>query len=361
MYPLKDGLDFARNQWYVAAWSNEVGREKILERWILGEPVVMYRTEDGKAVALEGRCPHRNFPLGKSLLRGDNIECGYHGITFSPSGSCVRIPSQATIPSGCRLRSYPLVQKWELLWIWTGNPQDADESLIPDHAEIRIEKKGWQPTRALTVHLNSRYQLLNENLMDISHLSYLHAGSIGTDAVAGTEVQIIDTDRYLRGTRRISNDKATGFFAKVLNVEGNIDREVLIDYYPPGLHVAWEIFMKPGTLETLGTQDPDENPNVIGQYRVHHMVTPATENTTNYFVGYSRTFAREDESVTQTMNEVFKMVIDQDVEASEAIEALIVKRTAKPTELLVKADAHAMRGRRKLEAVIEKEKLAAAG
>ncbi|WP_233838580.1 aromatic ring-hydroxylating dioxygenase subunit alpha [Paraburkholderia sp. ZP32-5] len=356
MYPFKDDdCDYARGQWYVAAWSDEVSRTP-LERWILGEPVVLYRTETGLPVALDGRCPHRNFPMSKGVLRGDDLECGYHGITFAPDGTCVRIPSQAAIPSGCKLRAYPLIEKWKLLWIWTGEPDKADPALIPDHEEIRLEKEGWLATQGFTVMLNSRYQLLNENLMDISHLSYLHAGTIGTQAVAGTDVQIIDGPRFLRGTRRISNDSITGFFAEVLGYNGNIDREVLIDYYAPGLHVAWEIFMKPGTIGTLDTLGTDGNPNVLGMYRVHHMVTPATRDKTNYFIAYSRTFARDDTSVTDTMTSVFTSVIMQDVEASEAIEQLLAKREAAPTELLLRADGHSVRGRRKLEALMQQER-----
>ena len=93
MYPLPEGCFAPRNQWYVAAWSKDIGREPI-ERWILDEPVALYRRESGEPVALHGRCPHRSFPLGKSRVFGDNIACGYHGIQFRPDGSCAGIPSQ---------------------------------------------------------------------------------------------------------------------------------------------------------------------------------------------------------------------------------------------------------------------------
>lgn len=106
MYPLAEGLFAARNQWYVAAWSKEISRAA-MERWILNEPVAFYRTEAGKPVALGERCPHRHFPLGKSRVVGDNVECGYHGITFSPTGSCVSILSQTTVPTGCKVKAYP--------------------------------------------------------------------------------------------------------------------------------------------------------------------------------------------------------------------------------------------------------------
>jgi len=356
MFPFKEGLTYARNQWYVAGWSDEFAMNQIRERWILGEPVAMYRTASGVPVAVDGRCPHRNYPMAKGLLRGDNIQCGYHGIEFDPRGVCVRIPSQSMIPAVCHLRSYPLIEQWQLVWIWPGDPALADPALIPSHEELRLQKQGWLATRGFTFELKTRYQLLNENLMDISHLSFLHAGTIGTEAVAATEVILIEGERFLRGTRKMKNDQVTGFFAQVLNYEGKIDRETLIDYYAPGMHVAWEFFMKPGTLDTLVTDDAEANENVLGMYRVHHMVTPATLDTTNYFIGYSRTFARDQDSVTKTMTTVFESVIQQDIAAAEAIENLLNKRGSAPNELLIKADAHSIRGRRRLESLMERER-----
>ena len=111
MYPLSDGLIAPQNQWYVAAWSSDVTREPI-ERWILDEPVAFYRKQDGTPVALDGRCPHRSFPLGKSRVVGDTIQCGYHGIQFGPDGYGVMVPSQAHVPRVCKVRAYPLVERW---------------------------------------------------------------------------------------------------------------------------------------------------------------------------------------------------------------------------------------------------------
>ncbi|MCP5144202.1 MAG: aromatic ring-hydroxylating dioxygenase subunit alpha [Gammaproteobacteria bacterium] len=352
MFPFREGYDFPRNQWYVAGWSNEVTDSGILERWILNEPVIFYRTVDGTAVALDGRCPHRNYPLGKSPLKNGKVECGYHGITFDHTGQCVHIPTQVEIPAVCSLRAYPLVEKWRWLWIWPGDPAKADPSLIPDHDEIRITSEGWLPLQAFTYEVQARAQLFNENLMDISHLTFLHAGTIGTAGVASTEVEVIDQGRYLRGTRRIRGDALTGFFSDVLKYHGDIDREVLIDFYPPGLHVAWEMFMPLGSLDAAeGSRPPS-----LGEYRVHHAVTPATHHKTNYFVAFSRTFARDEQSVTDTIAAVFTDVIAQDIDAIEAIEQMITQRDAAPREVLVRGDRHSIFGRRKLEGLFDAER-----
>ncbi len=343
MWPLPEGYDYPRNHWYVAAWSDELNNDVPLERWILGEPVALYRDNEGNPVALEGRCPHRNYPLAKSPIRGNALECGYHGFTFASDGTCIRIPSQEKIPSVCRVKSYPLVEKWKWVWIWAGHPADADECLIPDHDEINISSKGWLAEKSLTRLLAARSQLLHENLTDISHLSFLHAGTVGTDAIAAAEVELIQNECYLRGARFIPNETLTGFFSQVLGYNGPVDRYVAIDFYGPSIHVALESFRKPGTDEP------------IGEFRVHHVVTPATKSTTNYFVAWSRTFARGDQSVTDTMNKVFEIAIDQDVDATESIERMIQSMEA-PKELLVKADEHSIRGRRWMEKMIAAER-----
>ena len=332
MWPFAEGEDFLENQWYVAAWSREVTAERPFERWICGQPVVFYRDTTGQAVALHGRCPHRSFPLSKGRIRGDVLECGYHGFQYDAAGNCVRIPSQDTIPDVCKVPAYTLVEQWEWLWIWVGDPAQADPGRIPDHNEIRLTEPGWLAVPALTNHLKARAQLLHENLTDISHLSYLHPGTIGTDSVAATQVEITEREGFLRGLRMIRNEKLTGFFKDALGTEGPLDREVLIDFYPPNLHVAREKFIEPDGA-------------AIAQYRVCHAVTPATSTSTNYLVAWSRTFARDEQGVTDTVNNVFAAVIDEDIDAVEAVETMVSAQQS-PREILVAADTHSMKARR---------------
>ena len=244
-----------------------------------------------------------------------------------------------------------------MVWIWTGDPAAANPELIPSYDELRLDKEGWVACQGFSVDLKARYQLLNENLMDISHLSFLHAGSIGTEALAATEVQITEHPRFVRGSRRMKDDVLTGFFANVLGYEGKVDRITLIDYYPPSVHVAWEMFLKPGALERVDENGGqlEGNEDILGMFRVHHMLSPATRHRSNYLIAYSRDFALEDASVTKVMTEVFQMVIQQDVDAVEAIEALLQNREAEPRDVMVKADAHSIRGRRILESIIRDE------
>src|SRR5215213_2451169 len=123
MYPDQ----FPRHQWYVAARTEEVG-DGLFARRLLDEPVVFYRTAEGQPVALADSCPHRQFPLSRSRRLGDTVECGYHGLTFAADGRCVRVPGQDHIPPRLAARTYPLFERWGLVWIWMGPPALADEA-----------------------------------------------------------------------------------------------------------------------------------------------------------------------------------------------------------------------------------------
>ena len=122
---------FLKNSWYVAAWDREVSHQP-LGRTFLGEPVVLFRTEGGQPVALEDRCCHRQLPLSMGRVAGGVLQCGYHGLKFDRTGKCVEIPGQDSIPPQARVRAYPLVEKYNWVWIWMGEPEKADPALIPN-------------------------------------------------------------------------------------------------------------------------------------------------------------------------------------------------------------------------------------
>jgi vanillate O-demethylase monooxygenase subunit len=168
---------FLRNAWYVAAQADEVGRTP-LGRILLGEPVVLFRKEDGSAVALEDRCCHRRAPLHKGKILGDLLQCGYHGFTFDATGACVRIPGQDRVPPSVGVKAYPLVEQHGFLWIWMGERAKADPALIPDFHRNR--DPGWKAVGS-RLPIAANYLLVVENLIDLSHVGFVHAKTIGTD------------------------------------------------------------------------------------------------------------------------------------------------------------------------------------
>jgi phenylpropionate dioxygenase-like ring-hydroxylating dioxygenase large terminal subunit len=157
---------FLRNSWYVAAWAKDLERT-LLSRTILGEPLVFYRKENGDPVALEDRCAHRHAPLHLGRLVGDDLQCGYHGLTFGCDGVCKSIPSQEMIPAKARVKSYPVVQRNDWIWVWMGEPVLADKDAIPDFS--RVADPAFAATGTTNV-VKANFELINDNLMDLSHV-----------------------------------------------------------------------------------------------------------------------------------------------------------------------------------------------
>jgi phenylpropionate dioxygenase-like ring-hydroxylating dioxygenase large terminal subunit len=338
MYP----TDFPKNQWYVAARSAEIGRE-LTSRWFLGEPVCLYRRESGEPIALVDRCIHRQMPLSKGNLHGDDVECGYHGILFGCDGQAKRIPSQEFVPPACRVRSFPLVERQQIIWIWMGDPEKADEDLLPDHHWL--ESPGWTAVGG-TLHLEGRAQLLNENLLDLSHLSFLHPGSIGTAEVAEVPITTEFDDRSVRVIREMKDIESPGAFKKTMGLTERIDRTQVASFFPPGFHTT-HVSAKPAGDST------DER---MCRHKAVHCVTPETRTTAHYFWFHTRDYAVGDEEVSALWHEMSIGVFEEDIAAVEAIEKIISAYEPEyPTELNMKVDAGPMRARRLIEDLLRKE------
>src|SRR5687768_15237155 len=162
--------DFPSNAWYAAAWDVDV-QARLQPRTIAGRPVVLCRRRDGGCVALEDACWHRLLPLSKGRLDGDRVVCGYHGLVYEPSGRCVHMPSQDALnPKAC-VRSYPVVERHRFVWIWTGDPALADPARVPDlHWN---DDPGWA-SDGRTIHVRCNYKLVVDNLMDLTHETFVH-------------------------------------------------------------------------------------------------------------------------------------------------------------------------------------------
>jgi phenylpropionate dioxygenase-like ring-hydroxylating dioxygenase large terminal subunit len=347
VYPFKDGHLYARNQWYVLGWADEFGSQP-QRRVVMDEPILIFRADDGAPVALADRCAHRNYPLSKGRRHGDLIECGYHGFTFDRTGACVRIPSQRSISSVCRVRQYAVVERWQWVWIWMGEAASADPSGIPDHHAISLTDGEWLASIGFSMPLKARYQLLNENLLDLTHATFLHPESIGTAEVAESKVVFEECDGFMRDGRYMQGVAAPDLFREPLKLDDRIDRDLLIDYYAPGLHVGWERFKRTGVPDGEATR-------LYGQLKVYHALTPATRSTTHYFFAFARTFARSDEALTNGLREGLRFVVGQDRSALEAVEENLQLLDQSPTEISCRSDAGAIRGRRLMEKLIAAE------
>jgi phenylpropionate dioxygenase-like ring-hydroxylating dioxygenase large terminal subunit len=344
VYPFDSPQSFARDAWYVVAFANEVGRESLLARTALNEPVVLYRRETGEAIALEDRCIHRRMPLSLGRLRGDAIRCGYHGATFNYDGSCLAVPSNDSTPARFRVRAFPLVERGPFLWLWPGDPVRADPASIPEHGQCGFDDPAQQAEVGTRLHLDARYQLLNENLLDLSHLTDLHDGTIGTQNVAGAPIDVESTSHSVRVTRRIEGDVVTPFFQRAFGSElTRATRTQIADWYAPSLHV---------TRLTMESADGTER----HAHNVVHAVTPETDRTTHYFWAFTRTYRRGDDEATEFIRGTISRVFGQDRAALEAIEATIVREREGGIELSLRQDAGALRARRIVAGLIDRER-----
>lgn len=343
MYPFKEGSFAPRNAWYVAAFSEDIG-EKLLSRWILGEPVVLYRKQDGSAVAVGGRCPHRFYPLGESERIGDTIQCGYHGFTFGPDGRCTKLPSQQTVPSVFRIPSYPLVERGLWAFIWPGDPEQADESLLPAEEEMGFGVAGYIYKPFRTMHVQGRFQLLNSNLLDLTHLGFLHSSSIGTEENASTPEQREVGERTIRSRRQMTGAACPPLMGKAAGYQGLVDRVSAMTFFAPGFHAGLDDTF-------IASTHPGQAGRCINSAKVFHAVTPATRHETNYFFALGGT----SEAQVDALKSSLWPVLDEDIFATEEIEKIVQRSESLPLELMVKSGATTVEGRRMVQRMIDLE------
>lgn len=267
-----------RNHWYVAAWSDEVGRRP-LARVILGDYLVLFRSEAGKAVVLENRCPHRNLPLSEGKLIGDTLECAYHGMVFDCSGACTHLPGEAAPPHWARVRAYPVVERRGWVMVWMGDPERADERLAPDY-NVRLADPAWFHVKG-HILVKCGYRLILDNLLDLSHLAYVHSSTTGNRALAeqatiSAEVE----DERVRVTRWMSDIPPAQAFVDYAGYNGNIDRWQVSEFTTPAY-----IYVNSGTAPAGRGVSPAERYGSQGLWGfvVYHALTPETAATTHQF------------------------------------------------------------------------------
>ena len=298
---------FVRNSWYVAAWDHEIGRN-MLRRVILDEPVVLYRTVDGKAVALEDRCCHRQAPLSMGKLIGNIVKCPYHGLEFEPSGKCVKIPSQDRIPPSAKVKSYPLVEKNHWIWLWMGDPAKADPALIEDFHWLDDPK--WR-FGGNYLHVESNYLLLVENLLDTTHLPFLHPDTLGTDAFARSELEVtregdrVQVARWLMDKPPAPFHKQMGDFPDGMNV----DRWQIAHFGPPSF-VKLDVGSAPAGAGMR--QATDRGARWMNMWNLN-AITPETEKTAHYFFAQAYNFKLDQQWISDMLRVQIKDIFLQDM------------------------------------------------
>jgi len=327
-------VKFLRNSWYVAAWDREISRTP-LARTLLNEALVLYRREDGTPVALEDRCCHRNLPLSMGRIEGNDLRCGYHGLKFDASGKCIEIPGQASIPPQAKVRGYPVLERFNWVWIWMGDAAKADPKLIPNwwwagHAE-------WAFTRPDRVRLECNYQLIADNVLDVTHLAYVHATSIGASSITEFPATVEREERLVRLTRWIRDRPPPPLYQRAGGFAGNVDRWQIVEHIPPCF-----------TVNFGGVQDSGKRIDLMAL----SAPTPETERSTHYFFGFVRNFGLGDAHTEDICRVDMVKVFNEDFPVLEAQQrSMDLKRS----RIDIAVDAAPLAARRMLQAMIEKE------
>jgi nitrite reductase/ring-hydroxylating ferredoxin subunit len=302
-----------RNAWYLAAWSSEVSPGPLARR-ICDEPVVLFRAPGGRATALIDSCAHRGAPLSLGSVVAKGIRCNYHGVVYGCSGQCVEIPNQDVIPPKAKVKRFPLVEKDQMLWIWIGDPDKADESLIVDYPFHGDPK--W-PCRQTMTPVKSDFLLIADNLLDATHLAYVHGGTVGgsdPNVHMTASSSLHATPGGLRYERLMRNAPPPPAYSACVAFPGNIDRWQEFDFLAPSTVLQYSGGVVAGEgRATAGAPRFD--------MRIFHTATPATDSTCYYFYSVSNGHNVDDPRATGLLFEQVGAAIVEDklfIEAQQA-------------------------------------------
>lgn len=288
---------FPRNYWYIAAFGREIER-RLTPLTLLSSPVVLYRRMDGTVAALEDRCPHRRISLSLGRLIEDRVQCGYHGLEVDHLGICVRIPGQDAIPPQAAVRSYPVAEKDGFVWIWLGDPATADPASIPGYPMCSDAGLAGKPMR---VHVKSNALFLIENVLDLSHIAFVHLRTVGSSYVADFSPHTEVSEQLVEVTRVMRNVENPPLYKSALKFDFG-DRVQRIRFWPGGniqLHI---------TIAPAGVKDPAQVRNL----HVMSPVTPETERSHFQFIGMYRDFDIGNEALTEFIGEQFLNTVLED-------------------------------------------------
>ncbi len=336
---------FLNNAWYVAAWDSEI-TNTLQQVLVLGKKICIFRNESGEVIALDDACPHRKLPLSKGRIKGDTVECGYHGLTFDCAGQCVWAPGTGRIPSNARVHAYPIHEKYGLIWIWMGNPVLADPEDI-----FEIENYGnpdWGINRGDAMELQCNYLLMTDNLLDPTHVAWVHAGSFAQDATKDTPLRITKGGNGITVHRWMMDVEPAPFYKKVVPFSGNCDRLQHYEVRYPSHALIRAVFTPAGTGGPDGPLHKDVF--IMDSY---NFMTPTSATETRYYWFQLRNIRPDDAALSQMMTEDVQHAFEEDRDVLNEVQIGMSEKTTPHIDLPI--DGGQLRFRRQLEAMIAEE------
>jgi phenylpropionate dioxygenase-like ring-hydroxylating dioxygenase large terminal subunit len=341
---------FIRNCWYVAGWDKEVPEQGFLARTIINVPLVFWRDSQGKVIALADRCCHRGAKLSMGRLEegGDRIRCMYHGLLYDCTGQCVSTPAQTRIPPQAKVKSFPVVETHRWIWIWMGDPALADPALIPDTQWL--DHPLWRSLDGY-LHYDVNYLLIADNLLDFSHLPFVHPTTVGGSADYAAVLPTVEqSERGVRMTKWVANTQPPGYSAKYANYSANslVDRWMYYDFLVPGVLLMDSGMVPAGT----GGRAHDRNGAIA--FRGCQALTPETDTSTHYFFGHAHNFLIERPEVTREIHAGVVKAFEED-RAMITAQQRNLQLDPEFTMVPLSVDTALCRFRRVVDRLIEKE------
>jgi phenylpropionate dioxygenase-like ring-hydroxylating dioxygenase large terminal subunit len=348
MYPLNTEKPWPENQWYVAAVSEEIG-PGILGRTLLNRPIILFRDDGGVAHALSGVCPHRMMPLKMGELAGNRVVCAYHGLTYDTTGACVAAPTSSKLPR-CALTRYPAKEKAPFLWVWLGDPAAAESTPLPAQESIGLGADGWRTDFCRYFELKARYPLLVDNLFDLSHLAFIHR-----DTAAAVDLALTEPVMEEGGGRLVVSRER-------LDAPADFAAQVLFPAHAPRMSRRLETEMIGMSLIKAGGpfwDGPNCTAPLLGHQNFIHVLSPESETSTHYWSLLGRDFRLEDDQLSAELVTGTTRIVQQDLDALEAIEQLLSGSLRLPREISMLPDQGALHARLRLIRMIEADKTVA--
>jgi len=337
---------FLRNAWYVAGLQGDITRE-LRPQTILGERLVFYRKQDGTPVALEDACPHRKLPLSKGRLRQDDVECGYHGLKFDCTGQCIAAPTQKLIPASAQVKSYPATDRYGLVWVWMGEPGKADTALVP--IVENYDNPDWKITSGDAMDCACHYLHLVDNLLDPSHVAWVHASSFAAAGTEDTDIEVQISGDGVIASRWILGQDPPPFYADLVKTEGVVDRFQYYEVQFPSCAINKSIYTAAG--QGGADYQHDDRDYFMVSY---NFLTPVDEHNTRYFWLQHRNTDPHDDAITKKIAAGARAAFEEDREILEEVHRGM--ENAATPNISLGVDAAAVQFRRALHKKIEAEK-----
>lgn len=340
---------FVRNAWYIAAWPEELA-DGFVARTIMNQPLVIFRDAEGKVAALEDRCCHRGAPLSRGWMTEKGLQCGYHGLTFNGAGKCIEIPGQETVPTSAEVRTFPIVERQQCLWIWMGDPARADESTIVDYP-FHDQPEKW-PHKKATFPIAANYMMMIDNLMDLTHLAFVHRNTIGgsPNAHAAAELTVEQTPTGCHYERWMIDSPTPPTYVKAVGFKGNIDRWHKFTYIAPST-----VIQNNGAIDVgKGARENQDQPGL--HFQILHHATPETETSFHYFWSVANGYRQDEPAATE---QLYTESYPTFLEDKTIMEVQQQRVDLDPTRRLVSihADKALYTARKALHAMLEAERL----